>query len=342
MKQVCARRMKKIVALMVLCVILLLSGCASTKQELATTQTDLARVRTDLATAQAEVNAHQTETLQLRQQIATAEAQTKAQHDENVSLNQKLTDAKAEIQAKESARAATEKQLAATQAELDDVKFAAERLQAQAEVALQKEDLKEAQRVADLLADKHPGTQEAKRAAEIVTLIEKAAASKAAAEQTRIAAATSKMKIEKDDVRSITFYKDKTTEDVSLSNQFYAYIGQKDKRVWLRLYVLFYGKEWLFVRKLTIKTGDQVHEIVPQYDEFGRDNSAYSVWEWYDGAVTNKEIQIIKAIIAADKPVVRFDGQTYYSDYTITTAEKKALQNVLDAFVALGGNLDNP
>jgi PBP1b-binding outer membrane lipoprotein LpoB len=334
--------MMGIVILMVLCTILLLSGCSSTKQELVTTQADLMQARKDLVTVQAEANARQTEIPQLRQQIATAEAQTKAQQDEIASLNQKLVDAKVEIQAKESARAATDKQLAATQAELDDVKFAAERLQAQTEAALQKEDLKEAQRVADLLADKHPGTKEAKRAAEIVTLIEKAIANKAAAEQARIVAATGKMKAKTDDIRAVTFYKDKTTADASLSSQFHTYIGQKDKRVWLRLFIQFYGKEWLFVRSFTVKAGSQVYDITPRYDEFERDNSAYSVWEWYDGAVTSKEIQIIKAVIAADKPVVRFNGQTYYSDYTITAAEQKALQNVLDVFVALGGDLDSP
>jgi hypothetical protein len=45
---------------------------------------------------------------------------------------------------------------------------------------------------------------------------------------------------------------------------------------------------------------------------------------------------------AGDQTVVRFNGDTYYSDYVITAAEKKAVQNVLDAFVALGGDLDNP
>jgi len=180
------------------------------------------------------------------------------------------------------------------------------------------------------------------RAAEIVTQIEKSLADKAAAEKARLAAATGKMRVEKDDVRGIAFYQDKTTPKPILTTSFYAYIGQKDKRTWLRMYIQYHGDEWLFVRSFTIKAGDQNYEISPSYDEFKRDNGAYNVWEWYDGAVERKDVEMIKGIIADPKPVIRFHGENYYSDYTVTAAERKALQNVLDAFVALGGDLNNP
>ena len=66
------------------------------------------------------------------------------------------------------------------------------------------------------------------------------------------------------------------------------------------------------------------------------------IWEWYDGAVERRDVKMVQAVIAASKVTLRYNGKQYYDDREITTAEKQALQNVLDAFVALGGNLDNP
>ena len=180
--------------------------------------------------------------------------------------------------------------------------------------------------------------------AEIVSThqIEKSLADKAEKEKKRLAAAAAKMRSETDAVKGVTFYTDKSTPNPVMNNAFYAYIGKKDDRLWLRLYVQFHGDEWLFVRDMVIKSGDKTWNITPDFNEWKRDNSASSVWEWYDGPVGRTEIEMLKAIAAGDQSMVRFNGDTYYSDYVITAAEKKAVQNVLDAFVALGGDLDNP
>jgi hypothetical protein len=231
------------------------------------------------------------------QSAATAEAMSEALRTENASLIQQLTEIQTQIEQKDVELADAREQLAAAQAELDTLKFGAQRLLADAEKALQQDNLQEAQRVSALLADKHPGTPETIRATEIVALLEASAADRAAAEQERIAAATDKMTISKDEVRSITFYRDQSTPEISLSNQFYLYIGQNAERVWLRLYIMYYGSEWLFVDSFIIKAGDQVFPITPGYGEFQRDNSAYSIWEWYDGSVTAKEVEIVQAII---------------------------------------------
>ena len=175
-----------------------------------------------------------------------------------------------------------------------------------------------------------------------MTQIDKSVADKAAKEKERIKAAAAKMKSETDSVRGVTFYKDKSTPDTVLTDAFYIYIGKKESQPWLRLYVQYHGSEWLFVQDMVIKSGDKTWNITPDYSEWKRDNSASSIWEWYDGAVGRTEVEILKAIASGDQTVVRFNGDTYYNDYVITAAEKKAVQNVLDAFVALGGDLNNP
>lgn len=337
-----ARRSKLLVAMAALLAALLLSGCAAAKEELASTQAELTQVRDQLTTAQTEVSARQTEAPQLHQQIATAEAQAKVQQAANESLNQDLADAQAQVQAEETALADAQKQLAATQAELDDVKFAAERLLSQAEAALQKEDLKEAQRIAGLLTDKHPGTQQAARAAEIVTLIEQKIAEKEAAEKAKLASATSKMRKDVDSVREITFYADKSTTQYNNRNSFHLYIGQKVAQVWLRLRIQYTADDWLFIESFAIKADDRTYNVAPDYFDVERDNGNGAIWEWYDYAVERSDVKMVQAVIASKKTILRYNGQQYYSDREITAAEKQALQNVLDAFVALGGNLENP
>lgn len=275
------------------------------------------------------------------QSNATGDAMAQGLRVENAALIQELADAHAKIQEQESALAAMQDQVAALQTELDELKFGAQRLLSQVELALQNQDLTAARRLSSQLAERYPASAEADRAAEVVALLEAAAAERAAAEQARLAEATSKMKSKTDEVRSITFYKDQNTPDYRLDTRIYLYIGRKENQLWMRLYLRYYGDDWLFVDSFTIKAGDQVFEIAPRYDEFQRDNNGYHVWEWYDGAVTNKELQIIRAVIAADEPVLRFNGDKYYSDYVITAAERQALQNVLDAFVAMGGKLTN-
>lgn len=337
-----ARRSRQIGILMALFTILLLSGCGAAKQELTAAQTELSQAQDQLAGAQTEISARQTEVAGLRQQIATAEAQIGAQQAKNESLSQELADVQAQVQAKETALADAQKQIAATEAELDDVKFAAERLLAQAEIALQKEDLKEAQRIADLLAEKHPGAAEVARAEAIVGLIEKALAEKAAAEQARLAAATGKMRSETDAVRGITFYSDKTTTEYNDVNSFHLYIGKNESRIWLRLRIQYTADDWLFIENYVIKADDQRFDIAPDYFAIERDNAYGAIWEWYDGAVERKDIRMVQAIIASKNTTLRYNGKQYYVDREITAAEKQALQNVLDAFVALGGDLENP
>jgi hypothetical protein len=343
------RQSRTILYLTVLLAVLLLSGCAAAKQELASAQAEAVQVRDQLTTAQAEVSARQTEVPQLRQQIATAEAQAKAQHIENEDLTQELADTQAQVRAKESELtdaqkqlADAQKQLAATQAELDDFKFAAEHLLSLAEAALKKEDLKEAQRIADLLAEKHPGTKEADRATEVVKLIGQKIVEREAAEKTRIASATSKMRKETDDVRGVTFYEDKSTTQYNNANSFHLYIGQKDAQEWLRLRIQYAGDDWLFIENYVIKADGQTFDFSPDYSEVERDNGSGGVWEWYDREVTQSDVKMIQAIIASKSTTLRYNGQQYYSDRPITAAEKKALQNVLDAFVALGGDLNKP
>ncbi len=51
--------------------------------------------------------------------------------------------------------------------------------------------------------------------------------------------------------------------------------------------------------------------------------------------VNNKLYLIVKDIINSKTNKLRYEGKQYYSDRTITSAEKQGLKNVLDAYEGL-------
>ncbi len=50
---------------------------------------------------------------------------------------------------------------------------------------------------------------------------------------------------------------------------------------------------------------------------------------------------MIKAIISSKQAIIRFEGKQYRNDKVITPIQKKALENVLDAYLALGGKFED-
>lgn len=61
------------------------------------------------------------------------------------------------------------------------------------------------------------------------------------------------------------------------------------------------------------------------------------MWEWFDTEPNKGEVELIKSIIKSKKTVMRIVGSQYYKDVVITSAQKKALKNVLIVYEGLGG-----
>ncbi len=79
--------------------------------------------------------------------------------------------------------------------------------------------------------------------------------------------------------------------------------------------------------------------VEEKYGEIETDNGSDGIWEWLDRGVDSDEYQIIKAVANGKNVRIRFVGKQYQKDKSITSAEKLALRNVLDAYEALGGTL---
>lgn len=151
----------------------------------------------------------------------------------------------------------------------------------------------------------------------------------------RVADATKKMNKKYDELEEITWYKDASTH--AYHTGIHLYFGKKKvENPWLRLKIKYYADDWLFIDSFFIVTEGQRFE--KPIAKFERDHGSGSVWEWYDENVSDADLAMIKAIIKSKKATIRFNGNQYHKDHTITAQEKRALQNVLDAFGALGGS----
>ncbi|PWW81845.1 hypothetical protein CR164_08485 [Prosthecochloris marina] len=203
-----------------------------------------------------------------------------------------------------------------------------------------------------MLIDKYPGTSEAVQAKELLDATEKALQKiaaekervekeKAEKEAQRLANATNKMRKKYDDIKGITWYRDKTSPRyLNTRTDFGAYIGkEKDGAPWLRLKIRYVADEWLFIEKYIIKADDHVYEITEsRYGEIETDHGGGKIWEWLDRYVGPHEYSIIKAVADAKDAKIRFVGGQYDKDRVITTREKQALKNILNAYEALGGS----
>lgn len=142
------------------------------------------------------------------------------------------------------------------------------------------------------------------------------------------------MKKEVDEIKGITWISHKGAP--VLAKYVSLYFATKDgtaKDYPLRLRIQYYDDDWLFVRSLTIKADDRTYEM-PQLD-FKRDNASGSIWEWMDEPV--KDHQMVKQIMSAKRVIIRFNGNTYYSDFTLPQAQQEQMREVYAAWQGLGG-----
>lgn len=151
--------------------------------------------------------------------------------------------------------------------------------------------------------------------------------------------ALSRMRIVKDDVRSLKFYYDQSSPRYVNANGFYLYAGQESKSdPYLYLEIQYFGSDWLFIKSYFFNIDGETYDITPNYGDINTDNDS-DVWEWYNQPATADNIEMIQKIIKSKKAVMRLEGSKYHKDVIISQAQKAALKNVLTVYQGLGGTL---
>ncbi|MCO7721947.1 hypothetical protein NJB85_01990 [Myroides odoratimimus] len=227
--------------------------------------------------------------------------------------------------------------------EIEDLKHGAEALLFSSTNFIQDKEYIQASIDLKILLDKYPSSKEAIKAKELLAKVEKEIEAQKIADEKakkeKLANATKNMRSNHDDIREITWYRDKTTPRYTNRNNLHLYFGKTPQDAFILRFVIQYtADDWLFIDRYTIKTDNNTYNINTEYGEVKKDNNSGSIWEWYDTQMTSTLYDIVKDIISSKSVKLRCSGSQYYKDRTITEAEKKALQNVLDAYEALGGN----
>jgi hypothetical protein len=149
------------------------------------------------------------------------------------------------------------------------------------------------------------------------------------------AAALKSMVKRTDKIDGIDWYRDRSSPAYNNRNGFFIYIGKRsNSSPWLRLRAQYHAEDWLFIRGFVVVADDQRFERGPVV--FERDNDS-KIWEWYDADVDATDLNLLNAVANSKQATIRFNGQQYRSDRTISAAEKTAIRNVLNAYRSLGG-----
>ena len=111
------------------------------------------------------------------------------------------------------------------------------------------------------------------------------------------------------------------------------YLGINGQYVYIVLCYNYSGDDWVFWKNLTfLVDGNKYTKSVSYYD-ISRDNDGGIVWEYYDDLDPNMDM--LRAMAGASEAKVRFAGNDYSYDYTLTKSDLDAIRQTLAAFDAL-------
>ena len=145
----------------------------------------------------------------------------------------------------------------------------------------------------------------------------------------------SKMKTMEDRINNYTYYFPSGWSfygnywAAGLSNFIRPYIGVGKNSFSVHSVYHYTGYDWVFWTKMTVVADGKKFTKSYKYRDITRDNSGGKVWEYYDDSL---DLDMMRAIATSKETLVRFEGDTYYADYTVTAGEKQSIQEVLDAY----------
>lgn len=157
------------------------------------------------------------------------------------------------------------------------------------------------------------------------------------AKQKQAQALLSKMTLEEDKVRGLKFYTHKAEPYYADTRCFVLpYIGQEKSRSWLCAKYHYTNDDWVFFESITFAVDDERYYKFFSYGESVRDNDGGEVWEYVNTAnVTESDIEMFWAIANSTETIVRFQGDEYHYDFTVSAKDKQAIRDVLTAYEAL-------
>lgn len=141
-----------------------------------------------------------------------------------------------------------------------------------------------------------------------------------------------KFRVDKDDFKKSAFYYHKSSPKYVNQNWIYPYLGKSENNIWLRLKLQYEADDWLFINKVQFLIDGEVIDYAN--GSFDRDNSGGRIWEWGDLKVDASGAAILHIIAESKVTKVRYTGNQYHNDRTITVREKKVMKETLATYLA--------
>lgn len=148
-----------------------------------------------------------------------------------------------------------------------------------------------------------------------------------------------KLKLDYDDVRGISWYKQKYFNHFSNSNKTSIYIGkEKGTMPFLRLQMSYTGSDWIFFEKAYLSFDGNTKQIFfDNYREKKSDNGYDGVWEWIDVSLEDSDIEWMKKFAESKNAKMRLTGK-YTKDRNLTPQERQGIIDVLNGYQYLKEN----
>ncbi len=146
----------------------------------------------------------------------------------------------------------------------------------------------------------------------------------------------SKFEADHDKVENITWYYPlNMPEYIDERSYIIPYIGVQNDNMWICVRYNYTEDDWVFWESLTIVAdGEKFVKYVGPFNTV-RDNDGGVVWEWYDdaldlnAAMDTKELQNLEKIANAKETIIRFQGDEYSYDLTVSEKDKAMIRDVL-------------
>lgn len=113
------------------------------------------------------------------------------------------------------------------------------------------------------------------------------------------------------------------------------YLSVSGNNVYLRLVCDYTSSDWVFFEKIIFSVDGKNYTKYFDYFDVTRDNEYGDVWEYVDIECSESDIEMLEAIAASTKTIVRFEGDDYYYDFTVSGSDKTAIKEMVDIYKAL-------
>jgi len=130
-----------------------------------------------------------------------------------------------------------------------------------------------------------------------------------------------------------TFIYDQTSPRYINVKGVFVYMSRDATGNELRLTTQYTADNWLFINSMSFNAdGENFSDFSPK---FNRDNGKGGIWEWSDEAVPDLNLSMLAKIATAKRAKIRYDGEQYYNELTITAAQKAAIKRQLQVYKGL-------